>query len=85
MFNAKAFMTGRSSFSALGKCGGFIAIALVILIGQCVVVNFGGKMFNVEALAVKDWIIILVGTSFVLWIGEISRAMKIINKDKHVY
>ena len=75
MFNAKAFMTGRSSFSALGKCGGFIAIAAVILIGQWVVVTFGGRMFNVEVLAVKDWIIILIGTSFILWAGEIIRGV----------
>jgi len=75
MFNAKVFMAGKSSFSALGKCYGFIAIALVILIGQWVVVTFGGRMFSVEALAAKDWAIILIGTSFVLWAGEISRAI----------
>jgi Ca2+-transporting ATPase len=74
MFNAKAFMAGKSSFAALSKCYGFIGIALVILLGQFVVVTFGGQMFNVTALAAKDWAIIIVATSFVLWAGELIRA-----------
>ena len=73
MFNAKAFMTGRSAFSELGKSRGFLAIALVILFGQWVIVTFGGAMFNVTPLTFVDWGIILGTTSFVLWIGEIAR------------
>ena len=76
MFNAKAFMTGRSSFFAMNKCVGFMVVALVILIGQWVVVTFGGRMFNVEALSTMDWCIILVCTSVVLWAGELSRAFR---------
>jgi Ca2+-transporting ATPase len=73
MFNAKAFMTGRSAFSELGKSRGFLAIALVILFGQWVIVTFGGAMFNVTPLTFVDWGIILGVTSLVLLIGEISR------------
>lgn len=73
MFNAKAFMTGKSAFASLGKCRGFMAIALVILGGQWVIVTFGGAMFNVTPLALKDWGIILVATSLVLWVGELGR------------
>jgi Ca2+-transporting ATPase len=87
MFNAKAFMTGKSSFSALGKCAGFIIITIVILVGQWVIVTFGGRMFNVQALAISDWIIILIFTSSVLWIGEISRIVRnqYQRKEKYVY
>jgi Ca2+-transporting ATPase len=74
MFNAKAFMTGRSAFFSLGKCGGFMLIAVVILVGQWVIVTFGGPMFNVTPLATKDWGIILGATSLVLWFGELARA-----------
>lgn len=73
MFNAKAFMTDKSSFAGLDKCNGFLCIALVILAGQWGIVTFGGAMFNVTPLALKDWIIILATTSLVLWTGELGR------------
>jgi Ca2+-transporting ATPase len=73
MFNAKAFMTDKSAFKSLNKCGGFMLIALVILVGQWVIVTLGGEMFNVVALSLIDWGIIIASTSVVLWIGEIKR------------
>jgi Ca2+-transporting ATPase len=73
MFNAKAFLTGKSAFANLGKSTGFLAIAAVILIGQWIIVTAGGKMFNVTPLQAGDWGIITGITSLVLWIGEIYR------------
>jgi len=73
MFNTKAFMSGKSAFASLGQCKGFLMIALVIIIGQWLIVSIGGEMFNVTALKLTDWIIITVSTSVVLWIGEILR------------
>jgi len=75
MFNARAFETGRSAFHFKG-CGGFGLIALAILIGQILIVSFGGKLFSVEPLNVTDWIIVICGTSLVLWIGELIRLFK---------
>ena len=75
MFNARAFATGRSAFHFKG-CGGFALIALVILVGQILIVEFGGQFFNVEPLKFTDWAIIIGGTSVVLWIGEILRLFK---------
>ena len=75
MFNARAFATGRSAFHFKG-CGGFALIALVILVGQILIVEFGGQFFNVEPLKFIDWLIIIGGTSVVLWIGEILRLFK---------
>ncbi|MDR3118439.1 MAG: calcium-translocating P-type ATPase, PMCA-type [Mediterranea sp.] len=74
MFNAKAFMTGKSAFASIGNCSGFLAIAIVILAGQWFIVSFGGEMFNVVPLKSADWGILIGSTSFVLWIGEIVRA-----------
>lgn len=79
MFNAKAFMTGKSAFANLSQCKGFIAIALVILLGQWIIVTVGGEMFNVVPLALNDWLIIIVATSVVLWVGELIR---LFNKKK---
>ncbi len=75
MFNARAFETGRSAFHFKG-CGGFGLIALIILIGQILIVTFGGEFFNVEPLKAVDWAIIIGGTSIVLWIGELIRLFK---------
>jgi Ca2+-transporting ATPase len=73
MFNAKAFMSGKSAFAILSKSSGFLSVALVILAGQCLIVTVGGEMFNVVPLKLADWGIIIGITSLVLWIGEIKR------------
>ncbi|MBD5203428.1 MAG: calcium-translocating P-type ATPase, PMCA-type [Bacteroidales bacterium] len=75
MFNARAFETGRSAFH-FKECGGFLMIAAAIFIGQIAIVSVGGPFFNVTPLHVADWIIIIVSTSLVLWIGELLRAFK---------
>ncbi len=77
MFNAKAFMSGRSAFGEISKCGGFLATALLILVGQVLIVSFGGAMFNAEPLQLLDWIIIIISTSSVLIFGEIARLFMI--------
>ena len=75
MFNARAFETGRSAFHLKG-CSGFVMIALAILAGQILIVSIGGEFFNVEPLKLIDWVIIICGTSIVLWIGELLRLFK---------
>jgi len=73
MFNAKAFMSGKSAFASLGQSKVFLLIALVIIAGQWLIVTAGREMFKVTALNTIDWVIIILSTSMVLWIGEISR------------
>lgn len=72
MFNARAFMTHKSGLLLKG-CGEFEIIAFTILIGQILIIQFGGQFFNVVPLTFIDWVIILGGTSLVLWIGELTR------------
>ncbi len=85
MFNAKAFMTGESAFHHLGECKGFLFISAVILIGQVLIVNFGGEMFNVTRLQATDWLLLLAGTLPVLLLPEIARIAKELTKrqDNH--
>lgn len=73
MFNAKAFLEGASAFAHLKESKGFLLVALMILVGQYLIVTFGGQMFNVIPLSWTDWGIIIGSTSFVLWIGELAR------------
>lgn len=72
MFNARAYKTGRSAFN-FKDCESFGLIALIIVLGQVLIVSFGGEMFNVTPLSWQDWLIVIGGTSIVLWIGEIGR------------
>ena len=79
LFNAKAFKTNDSAFKDLFTKqvqSGFGLSAFIIAVGQVVIVNFGGAMFNVEPLSINDWLYIIVGTSAILWIGEIERLVK---------
>lgn len=75
MFNARAFETGRSAFH-FKDCEGFGLIALLILFGQILIVTIGGEFFNVVPLKAIDWVIIIGGTSLVLWIGELLRLLR---------
>lgn len=75
MFNAKAFMTGKSAFARLGDCKGFMLIASIIFVGQILIVEFSGEMFNVTHLHLNDWLIIILISSLVLVVGEIARVL----------
>lgn len=73
MFNAKAFMTGRSAFAGLLQSKSFLWVIVLIIIGQYLIVTFGGKMFNVVPLSLSDWLTISAMTMPVLLFGEILR------------
>jgi Ca2+-transporting ATPase len=73
MFNAKAFGSGRSAFFELRRSSGFVAVALIIMVGQFIIVSVGGAMFNVVPLHPTDWGIIAGATSLTLWVGEVVR------------
>ncbi len=72
MFNAKAYMSKQSAFHFKGASG-FILIAFVIVVGQIIIVTFGGEMFNVVPLSTYDWMLSLLITSPVLILGELIR------------
>lgn len=76
LFNAKALGTKYSSFHGLWKDKGLLLVLLIVIIGQWLIVTFGGKMFRTVPLSFSDWLIIIVSTSIVLWIGELWRWIK---------
>ena len=73
MFNAKAYMTGCSAFKKLFSNYTFLSVCALIVVGQFLIVTFGGTMFNVEPLTLNSWLVITAATSSVLWVGEIIR------------
>ena len=76
MFNAKAYMTGESAFKGLFTDTAFLFVCGIILLGQLLIVTFGGEMFNVVPLSAKSWGMIIISTSSVLWIGEVIRLFR---------
>lgn len=75
MFNARAFGTGRSALHLKG-CNGFLTIAMVILVGQFIIVTCGYGFFNVVPLRWNDWLLLIGSTSLVLWTGEFFRLFR---------
>ncbi len=73
LFNAKCFGLKDSVFSSLANNWSFIGIAALIFVGQILIVQFGGQVFRTTPLCLTDWLIIIGGTSIVLWTGEIRR------------
>ena len=81
LFNARAFLTGRSAFDLRG-CKEFLFIAALIFFGQILIVEFGGKMFNVKPMQFDEWVGIILITSPVLLLGEGVRYVKEILKKR---
>ena len=75
MFNAKAYLSGSSAFKGLWENKSFLLVCLVILLGQFLIVTFGGEMFDVVPLSFESWAVIIASTSVVLWIGELLRLL----------
>ncbi len=73
MLNAKAFLTGRSAFSQLWQSREFLFVASMIFVGQVLIVQFGGRMFNTVPLSLFHWVVITVCTSLVFLFGEVWR------------
>jgi hypothetical protein len=75
LFNARSFATSQV-WPRLRGCRGFFLIAGLILLGQALIVNLGGPVFNVVPLSLSDWLLLLVTTSVVLWVGIALRAVR---------
>lgn len=80
LFNASVFGTNHSVFKDSRYALGMLSVAIIILVGQILIVEFGGKVFRTEPMDFTTWIYIITGTSFVLWIGEIYRWIKRMQK-----
>lgn len=69
MFNARSFETGKSIFKSKLSTG-FLTIVAVIVFGQVLIVEGLYDFFNVVPIELEDWVIIVAGSSIVLWIRE---------------
>lgn len=76
LFNARVFGTTDSAFKGLSKSYGMELIVLAILLGQYLIVQFGGAVFRTVPLDLTTWAVIIASTSLVLWIGEAIRFVR---------
>ena len=82
LFNASVFGTNHSVFKDSRHALGMLSVAVIILIGQIFIVEFGGKVFRTVPLNLTEWIIIITATSLVLVAGEIYRLIKRLQTKK---
>lgn len=75
LFNAKSFGSNHSAFHRIYADRGMLLVMLLILVGQWLIVSFGGKMFRTVPLTWQEWGMIIAVTSLVLWIGELWRLL----------
>ena len=76
LFNAKALMSHHTAFRHFLKDKGMILVLVLVLVGQWIIVTFGGEMFRTTPLSLHEWLLIIGSTSIVLWVGELWRAFK---------
>ena len=88
IFNARYFRTNRSLIQDLAEMiknpasikrhysKGFITIIAVILTGQVLITNVFGELFGIDALSLKEWLLLIAITSPVLLVGDIFRLVR---------
>ncbi len=76
LFNAKALMSHHTAFRHFLKDKGMILVLVLVLVGQWLIVTFGGEMFRTTPLSLHEWLLIIGSTSVVLWAGELWRTFK---------
>ena len=76
LFNAKSLGSRRSAFHKFLSDRGLLFVLFIILAGQWLIVELGGKMFRTVPLDIETWLWIILGTSPVMIVGEILRRIR---------
>ncbi len=81
LFNARNFQ--RHSEMKMKDCKAFYLVLGIIFLGQILITELGGTMFNVEPIKIEDWGIILLFTSFVFWGGKLLHSLPLTSSKKN--
>lgn len=76
LFNAKTLGSNHSAFRYIQRNQGLLIVLAMIIIGQWLIVEYGGEMFRTDGMSWQEWLVIIALTSVVMWIGEIWRLIK---------
>lgn len=82
MFNAKGFASSMPLALSWRGCYAFFGVLALILVGQMIIVSWGGEVFRTVPLRWQDWLLIIGSTSIVMWVGEIYRTVRYFKKKK---
>lgn len=82
MFNAKGFASSMPLALSWRGCYAFFGVLALILVGQLIIVSWGGEVFRTVPLSWQDWLLIIGSTSIVMWVGEIYRTVRYFKKKK---
>jgi P-type Ca2+ transporter type 2C len=74
--NCRSLTPDASGFRGLFANPLFLFIASLTVLGQVLIVNFGGAVFHVEPLSLIDWVVIAAGTAVVLVYAEVVRLIR---------
>ncbi len=77
LLNAKCLGSVHSAFRHFWRDRGLILVLVMTVVGQWIIVTFGGRMFRTLPLSLTEWLAITVVTGvLVLGGGELYRAIK---------
>lgn len=76
LFSARVYGQKKSIFSGIFNNKAFVGISAAILIGQVLIVQFGGRMFRTEALDLKTWGMLFVCSAAFFIIDEVKILFK---------
>ena len=76
MLNARSFATGKWAFNNIEDSKMFWAVALVIFVGQIVIVQMFYPLFKCEPLDFMTWLKIILGTAPVFVVGQLILGLK---------
>ena len=76
LFNAKALMSHHTAFRHFLKDKGMILVLVLVLVGQWIIVTFGGEMFRTTPLSLHEWLLIIGSTSVVLWVASCGELLR---------
>jgi P-type Ca2+ transporter type 2C len=75
--NCRSLSPRESGLRGLLANPTFLGIASLTVVGQLLIVQFGGAVFDVEPLAVIDWLVIAATTASVLVFAELMRRLRL--------
>ena len=75
LLNARSLGSCHSAFRMLWHCKGMLLVMAMILIGQWLIVTFGGEMFRTVPLPPSAWLTIILASSPIFIAGEVYRAL----------
>ena len=77
LINCRSLTPTQSGLRGLRRNPLFSVIASSIVVGQVLIVRFGGAVFEVEPLGALDWLAIAAATSVVLLFAEVVRRVRL--------